>query len=182
MYTTCMANSIYGFKHDKILSTLSIETKTFPGRDCDHLVGMHAQHCIFSICVVLFNIHVVNRNIGKMQYNWRKCKILDYIMGLYIADFPSTWWRHQLETFSVLLVICAGNSPVTGEIPEERPVTRIFDVFFILRLNKRLSKQTWGLWPETSSRPLWRHCNEKVRVLSTSYGVILEFLSIKKID
>ena len=23
----------------------------------------------------------------------------------------STWWRHQMETFSVLLAICAGNSP-----------------------------------------------------------------------
>ena len=35
-----------------------------------------------------------------------------------------------------------------------------FDVFFDLRLNKRLSKQRWGWWFETSSRPLWRHCNE----------------------
>ena len=24
-------------------------------------------------------------------------------------------WRHQMETFSVLLAICAGNSPVPGE-------------------------------------------------------------------
>ena len=28
-----------------------------------------------------------------------------------------TWWRHQVETFSALLVICAGNSPVPGEFP-----------------------------------------------------------------
>ena len=27
----------------------------------------------------------------------------------------------------------------------QRPVTRSFDVFFDLRLNKRLSKQSWGL-------------------------------------
>ena len=25
------------------------------------------------------------------------------------------WWRHQMETFSALLALCAGNSPVTGE-------------------------------------------------------------------
>ena len=25
-----------------------------------------------------------------------------------------SWWRHQMETFSVLLAICAGNSPVPG--------------------------------------------------------------------
>ena len=50
--------------------------------------------------------------------------------------------------------------PVTGEFPSQRPVTRCFDVFFDLRLNKRLSKQSWGWWFETPSRSLWRHCNE----------------------
>ena len=39
-----------------------------------------------------------------------------------------------------------------GEFPTQRPVTRSFDVFFDLRLNKR--------WFETSSWSLWRHCNE----------------------
>ena len=69
------------------------------------------------------------------------------------------WWRHQMETFSALLAICAGNSPVTGEFPAQRPVTRSFDVFFYLRLNKRLSKQSRGWWFETPSLPLWRHSN-----------------------
>ena len=62
-------------------------------------------------------------------------------------------------TFSVLLAISAGNSPVTGEFPAQRPVTRSFDVFFDLRLNKLLSKQSWGWWFETLLRPLWRQCN-----------------------
>ena len=53
-----------------------------------------------------------------------------------------TWWRHQMETFTALLAICAGNSPVTGEFPAQMPVTRSFDVFFDLRLNKMLSKQS----------------------------------------
>ena len=47
-----------------------------------------------------------------------------------------TWWHHQMETFSALLVVCEGHSPVTGEFPSQRPVTRSFDVFFDLRLNK----------------------------------------------
>ena len=47
----------------------------------------------------------------------------------------------------------------TGEFPTQRPVTRSFDVFFDLHLNKRLSKQSWGWWSETPSRPLWRHCD-----------------------
>ena len=49
-----------------------------------------------------------------------------------------------METFSALLAICAGNSPVTGEFPAERPLMQSFDVFFDLRLNKRLSKLRWG--------------------------------------
>ena len=64
-----------------------------------------------------------------------------------------------METFSALLAICAGNSPVTGEFPAQMPVTRTFDIFFDLRLNKRLSKQSQGLWFETLSRLLWRHFN-----------------------
>ena len=62
-----------------------------------------------------------------------------------------------METISALLAIYAGNSPVPGEFPAQRPVTRSFDVFFDLRLNKRLSKQSWDWWFETLSRPLWRH-------------------------
>ena len=45
-----------------------------------------------------------------------------------------TWWRHQMKTFSALLALCVGNSPVTGEFPSRRQVTRSFDVFFDLRL------------------------------------------------
>ena len=69
------------------------------------------------------------------------------------------WWRHQMETFSALLAFCAGNSPVTGEFPEQTPVTQSFDVFFDLRLNKRLSKQSRRRWLKTPSRSLWRHSN-----------------------
>ena len=32
----------------------------------------------------------------------------------------------------------------TGEFPSQRPVTQSFDIFYDLRLNKRLSKQSWG--------------------------------------
>ena len=71
-----------------------------------------------------------------------------------------TWWRHQMETFSALLAICAGNSPVPGEFPAQRPVTRSFDVFFDLVLNKRLCKWSWGWWFEVQLRPLWLHCND----------------------
>ena len=73
-------------------------------------------------------------------------------------------WRHQMETFSALLAICAGNSPVPGEFPAQRPVMLSFDAFFDLRPNKRLSKQSWGWWFEMPSRPLWRHCNVQASI------------------
>ena len=70
-----------------------------------------------------------------------------------------SWKRHQMETFSALLTICVGNSPVTGQFPSQRPVTRSFDVFFDPRLNERPSKQSWGWWFEMPSHSLWRHCD-----------------------
>ena len=89
-------------------------------------------------------------NHGEMQLKHYTC--------LY-QTVDNSWRRHQMEPFSALLAICAGNSPVTGEFSAQRPVTRSFDAFFDLRLNKRLSKQSWGWGFETLSRPLWRHCN-----------------------
>ena len=82
------------------------------------------------------------------------------IYAQYIFKRALSWWCHQIQTFCALLALCAGNSPVTGEFPSQRPVTRSFDVFFYLSLNKPLSKQLWGWWLEAPSRSLWRHCND----------------------
>ena len=71
-----------------------------------------------------------------------------------VLCFFSPWWNIFRVTGH-----CAGNSSVPGEFPAQRPVTRSFDVFFDLRLNKWLSKQPWGWWFETLSCPLWRHSN-----------------------
>ena len=64
----------------------------------------------------------------------------------FLPQPESTWWRHQMETFSAF--------------PAQRPVTPSFDVLFDLHLNKRLSKQSWGWWFEMQSCPLRRQCNE----------------------
>ena len=79
--------------------------------------------------------------------------------GLTLFEVDKPWWRHQMETSSALLALCAGNSPVTSEFPTQSPVTRSFDVFFHLCLNKQLSKQLWDWWFKTPSRSLWRHGN-----------------------
>ena len=55
--------------------------------------------------------------------------------------------------------LCVGKPQVTGEFPSQRPVTRSFDVFFVLCLNKQLSKQSRYRWFWTPLRSLWRRCN-----------------------
>ena len=55
------------------------------------------------------------------------------------SEVPHSWWCHQMEKFSALLAFVR---ELTGEFPAQRPVTRIFDVFFDMCLNKWLSKQS----------------------------------------
>ena len=74
--------------------------------------------------------------------------------------------------FSALLAICARNSPVPGEFPAQRPVTRSFYIFFDLQPNKQLSKKLWCWWFETPSCPLWRHPNDCCILISTSLKFI----------
>ena len=90
------------------------------------------------------------------------------------------WWRHQMETFSALPFLCAGNSPVAGEFPAQRPVTRSFGLSFDLRLNKRLSKQSWGWWFETPSRSLWRHRDVLIYDIFIAWSCVHRHLKIKK--
>ena len=81
-----------------------------------------------------------------------------HVIFAYVAPV-SPWWCHQMERFSALLAICAGNSPVNGEFSTQRPATQSLDAFFDLRQNKRLCKQSGGWWFETPSRLVWRHRN-----------------------
>ena len=89
----------------------------------------------------------------------QKVGLIMATLGFLCYWLEVSWWRHQRDTFSALLVIRAGNSPVTSEFLTQRPVMRSFDVFFDLRLNKWLSKELWDWWFETPSCSLWRHYN-----------------------
>ena len=79
------------------------------------------------------------------------CKFRNYRVErscCYTSVNMDSWWRHLMKTFSALLDLCAGNSPVS------------FDVFVDLRLMKPLRKQ-WRLWWfETPEPSLWRHSND----------------------
>ena len=131
------------------------------------------------LCSRLWSFVIRNLRLRYSKINGIEVGIMSRIMSLQrcICDSPShtkkvghrsqplhiyiIWWRHQMKTFCALQALCAGNSPGTGEFPAQRPVTRSFDVFFDLRRNKRLSKQSWGWWFETLSCPLLRHRNEQ---------------------
>ena len=107
--------------------------------------------------LLLWDSHILDVKCGGMLQFWGSefIKILNTTVFHWTNSMIAIilWWHHQIETFSALLVICAGNSP------HKWPVMRSFDVFFDLRLSKLLRKQWWDWWVETSSCPLWRHCN-----------------------
>ena len=114
----------------------------------------------------------IKEGMPSGNHCWETIILVSYLCGtlsfhVYCNSFVNwvqyqlscSWWHHQMETFSTLLALCVGNSPVTSEFPSQRPVMRSFDVFFDLHLNKRLSKQLWGRWFETPLHSLWSHCN-----------------------
>ena len=102
--------------------------------------------------LLVYTVFIVNEVRGMLD-----TKPLLEVMLLY--QWLHIMRRHQMEAFSALLALCAGNSQVTGDFPSQGPVTRSFDVFFDLYLNKRLSKQSICWWFETPSCSLWRHCS-----------------------
>ena len=70
-------------------------------------------------------------------------------------------WKQRVHDDVIKWKHFPRNWPFVRGIHRSPAVTWSFDVFFDLRLNKRLSKQSWGWWFETLSCPLWRHCNAK---------------------
>ena len=93
--------------------------------------------------------------VGTQHWGYHSFALLTFC----VEKPPCAWWRHQVGIFSAFLALCEGNPPVIGGFPSQGPVTRSFDIFFDLCLNKRLSKQQRRWWFETPSRSLWRHCN-----------------------
>ena len=87
----------------------------------------------------------------------KPCGIDNWLRLLMIYMFCWPSWRHHMETFSSLLAICEAKPPVDS--PHKGQWGGSLMVFFVLRLNKRLSKEPRRWWFETPSVALWRHCN-----------------------
>ena len=110
---------------------------------------------------------------------WRGLQVVPWRPRVHLLRWPSVLTpekgkptKHMMTSSNgnifrvTILALCAGNSPVTGEFPSQRPVTQSFDVLLGLRLYKRLGKQWSYRRFQTSSRSLWRHCNEGCETLS----------------
>ena len=83
-----------------------------------------------TIWTTLIQIMVSCWTGGRPLFEW----MLAYFNDAHKPHLASmSWWRHQMEAFSALLAL-AGDSPVTGEFPSQRPKTQSFDIFFDLRL------------------------------------------------
>ena len=117
---------------------------------------------------ILLYMFLLNIRTSQTSHKWINSGV--YVWSSYLSPkmseivrvkhiFLTSWWRHQMETFSALLALCEGNPPATFGFPSQRPVTRSFGVLFDPRLNKRLSKQPRRRWFERPSSSSWRHCN-----------------------
>ena len=85
----------------------------------------------FSVCACVISIHWIN------TLKFSECHFLWCIGG----EFYS-WWRHQMETFSALLAICAGNSPVPVNSPHKVQWRGALMFSLICAWINRLSKQS----------------------------------------
>ena len=97
------------------------------------------------------------RSLG-IYWMWNHDLITSAGINAKLEEIISMMTSSNGNIFRVTGPLC-GEFTGLGEFPTQRPVTSSFDVFFDLRLNKRLSKQPWGWRFETPSWPLWRHCN-----------------------
>ena len=103
-------------------------------------------------------------SIMKLRLSWCRHILMIEIPVLFCSDFQlkkkKNDWDHLIfngnSYTGKMLSFCP------GEFPVQRPVTRSFDVFFDLRLNKQLSKQSWGWWFETPPWSLWCQCNDNM--------------------
>ena len=134
-----------------------------------HYKWWYRSNCTaFPQCTFHKLFHLFTRKILHIADNWE--------FWLFITSKTRPWhifWDSPCISLTInpysMMASSNGNIfRVTGHlcgefcprlIPAQRSVTWSFDVFFDLRLNKRLGKQSWGWYFETLSHTLWRHCN-----------------------
>ena len=95
----------------------------------------------------------LNRSLSSARSNSTACAHDDVIK-----------WKHFPRYWPFVRGI--HRSPVNSPNKGQWRGALMFSLIYAL--NKRLGKQSWGWWFETTSRPLWRHCNKyRCRVRKT---------------
>ena len=100
---------------------------------------MHATLTIMSVTCSVFTMYTLNTFVVHISY----------ILAFFLYFMTTSSNGNIFRVTSLLW----------GESTSQRPMKRSFDVFFDLRLNKRLSKQSRHRWFETPSCSLLRHCD-----------------------
>ena len=99
------------------------------------VANLHLNQCWFILDLTLSNVsisvNVESNSFEENTFEYVVCKMATILFKHHHVKYVFPWWRHQMETFLALLAFCAGNSPVTGEFPAQRPVMRSFDVYLI---------------------------------------------------
>ena len=88
-----------------------------------YIISSHTYQDYLSM-LGLKSTHVSERGLKCKPDIWLQARYAD-------VERSIASWRHQMETFLALLALCAGNSPATGEVPSQRPVTRNLDFSLI---------------------------------------------------
>ena len=128
------------------------------------------KHCY--ICYPNFNCQHIYLALSEFA-SWQKTNLAkDYCVDFschFSQQLPGTrrlvcsvwkqdmttaeiWWRHEIDTFSVLLVLREKNPPVTDGLPHKVHVIRCFDFLFVISLKKVSTKK----WNPVCVRPPWR--------------------------
>ena len=128
--------------------------------------------CLMAVMQCVYRViwYMCRHGIFMMSTNRKVFRVTLHLCGESTdhSGFSSQWYNNLDFDASLLSVWtnCWINTRLAGilltpcrSFPTQRPVTRSFDFFFDLRLNKRLGKQSWRRLFETVSRSLWRHCN-----------------------
>ena len=99
-------------------------------------------------------IKYCSRDFAESWFLWFAFSAMEHVWSSTTRVANQSWWRYR-----VLPAPCAGNSPVTGEFPSQRPVTRSVDVFFGLRPNRWVNNQNAG-----DSKRHRAHCDVTVMI------------------
>ena len=123
--------------------------------------GYNGVHILAHINLCVYLVHIVILNNIRIFPLLKWSNLMARVSKATAHDYSNRVRRVHIMAARgfayriIVFFLCS------GEFPAQRPVTRSFDVFFDLCLNKQLSKQWWGWWFETPSRPSRRHRNDR---------------------